>query len=178
MASVKCGVTAQAVIHHYHRSETGITIINVKSCEDKANIVYWLAYEAMALLCEDERQNIIDYLISNKRYKAVARIVQRFPAERYVQLMVTMLKMGPAGMCDTAAGALTKLELCNFGGVIVTETVEDIMANGTLAQKEWIAEAVIEFTEEIPARMRERLIALEDSIGSSMRKALKEKLDV
>ncbi|WP_218667899.1 hypothetical protein, partial [Bifidobacterium longum] len=31
MASVKCGVTAQAVIHHYHRSETGITIINVKS---------------------------------------------------------------------------------------------------------------------------------------------------
>lgn len=25
------GVTAQAVIHHYHRSETGITIINVKS---------------------------------------------------------------------------------------------------------------------------------------------------
>ena len=30
MASVKCGVTAQAVIHHYHRSETGITIINVK----------------------------------------------------------------------------------------------------------------------------------------------------
>lgn len=24
------GVTAQAVIHHYHRSETGITIINVK----------------------------------------------------------------------------------------------------------------------------------------------------
>lgn len=31
MASVKSGVTAQAVIHHYHRSETGITIINVKS---------------------------------------------------------------------------------------------------------------------------------------------------
>ncbi|WP_250235657.1 hypothetical protein, partial [Bifidobacterium longum] len=31
MASVKCGVTAQAVIHHYHRLETGITIINVKS---------------------------------------------------------------------------------------------------------------------------------------------------
>lgn len=150
----------------------------VKSFEDKANIVYWLAYEAMASLCEDERQNIIDYLISNKRYNAVARIVQRFPAERYVQLMVTMLKMGPAGMCDTAAGALTKLELCNFGGVIVTETVEDIMANGTLAQKEWVAEAVIESTEEIPARMRERLIALEDSIGSSMRKALKEKLDV
>lgn len=30
MASVKSGVTAQAVIHHYHRSETGITIINVK----------------------------------------------------------------------------------------------------------------------------------------------------
>lgn len=150
----------------------------VKSFEDKANIVYWLAYEAMASLSEDERQSIIDYLISNKRYNAVARIVQRFPAERYVQLMVTMLKMGPAGMCDTAAGALTKLELCNFGGVIVTETVEDIMANGTLAQKEWVAEAVIESTEEIPARMRERLIALEDSIGSSMRKALKEKLDV
>lgn len=150
----------------------------VKSFENKANIVYWLAYEAMASLCEDERQSIIDYLISNKRYNAVARIVQRFPAERYVQLMVTMLKMGPAGMCDTAAGALTKLELCNFGGVIVTETVEDIMANGTLAQKEWVAEAVIESTEEIPARMRERLIALEDSIGSSMRKALKEKLDV
>lgn len=150
----------------------------VKSSEDKADIVYWLAYEAMASLCEDERQNIIDYLISNKRYNAVARIVQRFPAERYVQLMVTMLKMGPAGMCETAAGALTKLELCNFGGVIVTETVEDIMANGTLAQKEWVAEAVIESTEEIPARMRERLIALEDSIGSSMRKALKEKLDV
>ena len=126
----------------------------VKSSEDKADIVYWLAYEAMASLCEDERQNIIDYLISNKRYNAVARIVQRFPAERYVQLMVTMLKMGPAGMCDTAAGALTKLELCNFGGVIVTETVEDIMANGTLAQKEWVAEAVIESTEEIPARMR------------------------
>ena len=104
--------------------------------------------------------------------------MQRFPAERYVQLMVTMLKMGPAGMCDTAAGALTKLELCNFGGVIVTETVEDIMANGTLAQKEWVAEAVIESTEEIPARMRERLIALEDLVGSSMRKALKEKLDV
>lgn len=150
----------------------------VKSSEDKADIVYWLAYEAMASLCEDERQNIIDYLISNKRYNAVARIVQRFPAERYVQLMVTMLKMGPAGMCDTAAGALTKLELCNFGGVIVTETVEDVMANGTLAQKEWVAEAVIESTEEIPARMREQLIALEDSIGSSMRKALKEKLDV
>lgn len=114
------------------------------------------------------------YLISNKRYNAVARIVQRFPAERYVQLMVTMLKMGPAGMCDTASGALTKLELCNFGGVIVTETVEDVMANGTLAQKEWVAEAVIESTEEIPARMREQLIALEDSIGSSMRKALKK----
>lgn len=92
--------------------------------------------------------------------------------------MVTMLKMGATGTCDVADGALTKLELCNFGGVIVTETVEDIMANGTLAQKEWVAEAVIESTEEIPARMRERLIALEDSIGSSMRKALKEKLDV
>ena len=52
------------------------------------------------------------------------------------------------------------------------------MANGTLAQKEWVAEAVIESTEEIPARMRERLIALEDLVGSSMRKALKEKLDV
>lgn len=49
--------------------------------------------------------------------------------------MVTMLKMGATGTCDVAAGALTKLELCNFGGVIVTETVEDIMANGTLAQK-------------------------------------------
>lgn len=148
----------------------------VKSFEDKANIVYWLAYEAMASLCEDERQNIIDYLISNKRYNAVARIVQRFPAERYVRLMVAMLKMGPAGMCDTVAGALAKLELCNFGGSLVTETVEDIMANGTLAQKEWVAEAVIESTEEIPARMRERLIALEDSIGSSQRKSLKEKL--
>ena len=118
----------------------------VKNFEDKTNIVYWLAYEAMASLCENEHKN--------------------------------MLKMGPAGMCDTAAGALTKLELCNFGGVIVTETVEDVMANGTLAQKEWVAEAVIESTEEIPARMREQLIALEDSIGSSMRKALKEKLDV
>ena len=53
----------------------------VKSFEGKTNIVYWLAYEAMASLCEDERQSIIDYLISNKRYNAVARIVQRFPAE-------------------------------------------------------------------------------------------------
>lgn len=52
------------------------------------------------------------------------------------------------------------------------------MANGTLAQKEWVAEAVIESTEEVPARMRERLIAMEDSIGSSQRKSLKEKLDV
>ncbi|MDG5947283.1 hypothetical protein [Bifidobacterium bifidum] len=42
--------------------------------------------------------------------------------------------------------------------------------HGTLAQKEWVAEAVIESTEEIPAGMRERLIALEDSIGSSMSK--------
>lgn len=74
------------------------------------------------------------------------------------------------------AGALAKLELCNFGGAIVTETVDDIMANGTLAQKEWVAEAVIESTEDIPARMRERLIAMEDSIGSSQRKSLKEKL--
>lgn len=41
-----------------------------------------------------------------------------------------------------------------------------------------MAEAAIEATEDIPARMRERLIALEDSMGSSMRKALKEKLDV
>jgi hypothetical protein len=81
MASVKCGVTAQAVIHHYHRSETGITIINVKNFEDKTNIVYWLAYEAMASLCENEHQNILDYLIANKRYNAVAHIVQRFPAE-------------------------------------------------------------------------------------------------
>ncbi|MDK7092135.1 hypothetical protein, partial [Bifidobacterium breve] len=76
-----CGVTAQAVIHHYHRSETGITIINVKNFEDKTNIVYWLAYEAMASLCENEHQNILDYLIANKRYNAVAHIVQRFPAE-------------------------------------------------------------------------------------------------
>ena len=36
MASVKCGVTAQAVIHHYHRLETGITIINVRC--DACNI--------------------------------------------------------------------------------------------------------------------------------------------
>ena len=35
MASVKCGVTAQAVIHHYHRSETGITIINVYSMSER-----------------------------------------------------------------------------------------------------------------------------------------------
>ena len=50
------------------------------------------------------------------------------------------------------------------------------MANGTLAQKKWVAEIVVESTEEIPTRMRERLIAMEDSIGSSMRKSLKEKL--
>ena len=31
----------------------------VKSFEDKANIVYWLAYEAMASLCEDERQILL-----------------------------------------------------------------------------------------------------------------------
>ena len=37
MASVKCGVTAQAVIHHYHRLETGITIINVKSASNMAH---------------------------------------------------------------------------------------------------------------------------------------------
>lgn len=149
----------------------------VKSSEDKADIVYWLAYEAMASLCEDERQNIIDYLISNKRYNAVARIVQRLPAERYVQLMITMLKMGPAGMCDTAAGALTKLELCNLGGTTVSKIVDDIMKNGTLAQKEWVAEVMVESTEEIPVEMREQLIAMEDSIGATERKALKEKLN-
>ncbi len=53
----------------------------VKNFEDKTNIVYWLAYEAMASLCENEHQNILDYLIANKRYNAVAHIVQRFPAE-------------------------------------------------------------------------------------------------
>lgn len=150
----------------------------VKSSEDKADIVYWLAYEAMASLCEDERQNIIDYLISNKRYNAVARIVQRFPAERYVQLIVTMLKIGFAGTCDAVAGALAKLELCNLGGTTVSKIVDDIMKNGTLAQKEWVAEVVVESTEEIPAGMRKQLIAMEDLIGASKRKALKEKLDV
>lgn len=149
----------------------------VKSSEDKADIVYWLAYEAMASLCEDERQNIIDYLISNKRYNAVARIVQRFPAERYVQLMVTMLKIGFAGTCDAVAGALAKLELCNLGGTTVAKIVDDIMINGTLAQKEWVAEVVVESTEKIPAGMRKQLIAMEDSIGASKRKALKERLD-
>lgn len=149
----------------------------VKSSEDKADIVYWLAYEAMASLCEDERQNIIDYLISNKRYNAVARIVQRFPAERYVQLMVTMLKMGSVDMCDAVAGALAKLELCNLGGTTVSKIVDDIMRNGTLAQKKWVAEVVVESTEEIPVEMREQLIAMEDSIGASKRKALKERLD-
>lgn len=149
----------------------------VKSSEDKADIVYWLAYEAMASLCEDERQNIIDYLISNKRYNAVARIVQRFPAERYVQLMVTMLKIGFAGTCDAVAGALAKLELCNLGGMTVAKIVDDIMINGTLAQKEWVTEVVVESTEEIPVEMREQLIAMEDSIGASKRKALKERLN-
>ena len=149
----------------------------VKSSEDKADIVYWLAYEAMASLCEDERQNIIDYLISNKRYNAVARIVQRFPAERYVQLMVTMLKIGFAGTCDAVAGALAKLELCNLGGTTVSKIVDDIMKNGTLAQKEWVAEVAVESTEEIPAGMRKQLIAMEDLIGASKRKALKERLD-
>lgn len=149
----------------------------VKSSEDKADIVYWLAYEAMASLCEDERQNIIDYLISNKRYNAVARIVQRFPAERYVQLMVTMLKIGFAGTCDAVAGALAKLELCNLGGTTVAKIVDDIMINGTLAQKEWVTEVVVESTEKIPAGMRKQLIAMEDSIGASKRKALKERLD-
>lgn len=149
----------------------------VKSSEDKADIVYWLAYEAMASLCEDERQNIIDYLISNKRYNAVARIVQRFPAERYVQLMVTMLRIGFAGTCDAVAGALAKLELCNLGGTTVAKIVDDIMINGTLAQKEWVTEVVVESTEKIPAGMRKQLIAMEDSIGASKRKALKERLD-
>lgn len=149
----------------------------VKSSEDKADIVYWLAYEAMASLCEDERQNIIDYLMSNKRYNAVARIVQRFPAERYVQLMVTMLKIGFAGTCDAVAGALAKLELCNLGGTTVSKIVDDIMKNGTLAQKEWVAEVAVESTEDIPAGMRKQLIAMEASIGASERRALKGKLD-
>lgn len=148
----------------------------VRIPENRAGTAYWLAYEAMASLCEEERQSILDYLISNNRYNAVARIVQRFPSEEYIQLMITMLKMGSAGSCDAVAGALAKLELCNLGGAIVTEIVEDIMANGTLAQKKWVAEIVVESTEEIPTRMRERLIAMEDSIGSSMRKSLKEKL--
>jgi hypothetical protein len=39
-----------------------------------------------------------------------------------------------------------------------------------------VAEAAIEATEDIPARMREQLIAMEDSIGSSLRKSLKERL--
>ena len=149
----------------------------VKSFEDKANIVYWLAYEAMASLCEDERQNIIDYLMANNRFDAVARIVQRFPSEKYVQLMVAMLKMGSVDMCDAVAGALAKLELCNLGGTTVSKIVDDIMRNGTLAQKKWVAEVVVESTEEIPVEMREQLIAMEDSIGASKRKALKERLD-
>lgn len=149
----------------------------VKSSEDKADIVYWLAYEAMASLCEDERQNIIDYLMANNRFDAVARIVQRFPSEKYVQLMVAMLKMGSVDMCDAVAGALAKLELCNLGGTTVSKIVDDIMRNGTLAQKKWVAEVVVESTEEIPVEMREQLIAMEDSIGASKRKALKERLD-
>lgn len=148
----------------------------VKKFQDKANIVYWLAHEAMASLREDERQNILDYLLANKRYNAVACIVQRFPDERYAQLMIAMLKMGAAGTCDIAACALAKLELCNFGGATVVEIVDDIMMNGALAQKEWVAEAVIESTEEIPVRMREQLITMEDSIGASLRKSLQEKL--
>lgn len=111
----------------------------VKNFEDRTSIVYWLAYEAMASLCENEHQNILDYLMANKRYNAVAHIVQRFPAERYVQLMVTMLKMGPAGMCDTAAGALAKLELCNFGGATVTEIIKNIATWVTLLRKKgWL----------------------------------------
>lgn len=149
----------------------------VKSFENKANIVYWLAYEAMASLCEDERQSIIDYLMANNRFDAVARIVQRFPSEKYVQLMVAMLKMGSVDMCDAVAGALAKLELCNLGGTTVSKIVDDIMRNGTLAQKKWVAEVVVESTEEIPVEMREQLIAMEDSIGASKRKALKERLD-
>lgn len=47
-----------------------------------------------------------------------------------------------------------------------------------LAQKEWVAEVAVESTEEIPAGMRKQLIAMEDLIGASKRKALKEKLDV
>lgn len=115
--------------------------------------------------------------MSNKRYNAVARIVQRFPAERYVQLMVTMLKIGFAGTCDAVAGALAKLELCNLGGTTVSKIVDDIMKNGTLAQKEWVAEVAVESTEDIPAGMRKQLIAMEASIGASERRALKGKLD-
>ena len=33
------------------------------------------------LVAENEHQNILNYLIANKRYNAVAHIVQRFPAE-------------------------------------------------------------------------------------------------
>ena len=51
------------------------------------------------------------------------------------------------------------------------------MRNGTLAQKKWVVEVVVESTEEIPVEMREQLIAMEDSIGASKRKALKERLD-
>lgn len=144
---------------------------------NKNNIACWLAYEAMASTNESERQNIIDYLMANNRFDAVARIVQRFPSEKYVQLMVAMLKMGSVDMCDAVAGALAKLELCNLGGTTVSKIVDDIMRNGTLAQKEWVAEVVVESTEEIPVEMREQLIAMEDSIGASKRKALKERLD-
>ena len=145
---------------------------------NKDNIACWLAYEAMASTNESERQNIIDYLMANNRYDAVARIVQRFPSEKYVQLMIAMLKMESVGMCDAEAGALAKLELCNLGGTTVSKIVDDIMKNGTLAQKEWVAEVAVESTEEIPAGMRKQLIAMEDLIGASKRKALKEKLDV
>lgn len=144
---------------------------------NKDNIACWLAYEAMASMNESERQNIIDYLMANNRFDAVARIVQRFPSEKYVQLMVTMLKMGSVDMRDAVAGALAKLELCNLGGTTVSKIVDDIMRNGTLAQKKWVAEVVVESTEEIPVEMREQLIAMEDSIGASKRKALKERLD-
>lgn len=144
---------------------------------NKDNIACWLAYEAMASTNESERQNIIDYLMANNRFDAVARIVQRFPSEKYVQLMVAMLKMGSVDMCDAVAGALAKLELCNLGGTTVSKIVDDIMRNGTLAQKEWVAEVVVESTEEIPVEMREQLIAMEDSIGATERKALKEKLN-
>ena len=115
--------------------------------------------------------------MANNRFDAVARIVQRFPSEKYVQLMVAMLKMGSVDVCDAVAGALAKLELCNLGGTTVSKIVDDIMRNGTLAQKKWVAEVVVESTEEIPVEMREQLIAMEDSIGASKRKALKERLD-